>query len=371
MIIVKFCTLFVASPSDVEERRLIPKLVNDWNSIYSDQYKVGFTTQMWEVNVSAQFSGRPQELINTQLLYRSDLAIVLFWNKYGAPTGKADSGTYEELTKAIEKKIRTGLMFCQKPISPNSMDVDGQKKIKELKTQIQTQAFVEGGVYHDYSNEYEFKDYFHRFLSDYADKISSAGNGNGGNSDNGNDDDNNDTPPDQPSTPGSVVVTTPTRDLNLNASQNEAKVENKILSTDVNSQKSDKEKLDELLKVLNSKTEAYNKLMSVRYEEPFDGAPYSTLATVLDLNIRFKNYELEKTRRSLFTSITKLLDTVAKETFPARSINNEDLQEIPKELLDKNPDYHFRLLQTLVLNTKIVISSVRQLERYKSAEEFL
>lgn len=65
----------------------------------------------WE-NYATVGVGRPQELITVQTLerFRDSLALVIgiMGQRFGSPTGKAESGTEEEFNWALESHRQTG-----------------------------------------------------------------------------------------------------------------------------------------------------------------------------------------------------------------------------------------------------------------------
>lgn len=356
MLEVKFCSLFVASPSDVEERKLIPELVNLWNSTNSSSYKVGFTTSMWEANISPEFGDRPQELINSQLLLRSDLAIVIFWNRYGVPTGKEDSGTYEELVEAIKKGIRTGLFFSQKPIPPRYIDLDGQQKIRSLKAKIHSQEFVSNGIYQDYLNEYDFKEYFLRFLSKHAEAYNANTNANE------NVIEPNESAPDT-QLPEAISFKVTNGQPSISGQSFESRIPSKLgkasVIESVEISANDIENCRKLLSIIANNKEKLRTLSSISYEKPFNPDFLDPLSELLNFEFRFESFRLEDLRRRLYSFTERLLRTISSETFPSKMAH---YQEVPREWIAEQPERHFRVLKNLVTYTSLVSSYLRRME---------
>jgi hypothetical protein len=98
----KIFTLFIASPSDVKkEKATIRKLVNEWNNLQGRFKSVRIEVTDWN-DAFPIYGERPQAIINQQIFDKSDFVVALFWTKFGSPTGVADSGTEEEILRAIK-----------------------------------------------------------------------------------------------------------------------------------------------------------------------------------------------------------------------------------------------------------------------------
>jgi len=51
----------------------------------------------WTEHAVAEFGERPQAILNNQIVEEADLAVALFHDRLGTPTGEAESGTAEEI----------------------------------------------------------------------------------------------------------------------------------------------------------------------------------------------------------------------------------------------------------------------------------
>jgi tetratricopeptide (TPR) repeat protein len=104
--------VFLASPGDVQtERQHVRDFFAHYNRSKARQWKVQFEVIDWE-NCTTIGVGRPQELITRQTLdkYRESLVLVIgmMWQRFGSPTGVAESGTEEEFNWAMESHRRSG-----------------------------------------------------------------------------------------------------------------------------------------------------------------------------------------------------------------------------------------------------------------------
>src|SRR3712207_2644653 len=90
--------VLIASPSDAQrERNMIRNLVFQWNDVHSPSREIVLLPVLWETHAVPQMGGRPQGIINKQLVENTDLLIGVFWTKLGNHTGRAKSGTVEEI----------------------------------------------------------------------------------------------------------------------------------------------------------------------------------------------------------------------------------------------------------------------------------
>ncbi|MEX0728481.1 MAG: hypothetical protein WD065_19570 [Planctomycetaceae bacterium] len=135
--------VMIASPGDVEEERtLVRDVVYEWNSIHSEDRKIVLFPLGWETDSTPMMGGRPQEIINKQILKDCDLLIAVFWTRIGSPTGKAPSGTVEEIEEHVSSEKPAMLYFSSVPVRPDSIDREQYNQLREFKAQCQAKALV-------------------------------------------------------------------------------------------------------------------------------------------------------------------------------------------------------------------------------------
>lgn len=150
----KVFKVFIASPSDVaQERSIIRNILNRWNHINSEKYKIVLLPIGWETHSSPEVGGSPQKILNKQILKDSDLLIGVFWTRFGTPTEDYESGTEEEIEEHIKNGKPAMLYFSSKPVVPDSIDEDQYKKVKVFKKKYQGNS-----VYHEYSSIEKFQE---------------------------------------------------------------------------------------------------------------------------------------------------------------------------------------------------------------------
>lgn len=152
--------VIIASPNDVEqERRIAREVIYDWNSLHSANTKIVFEPVGWETNSSPEMGDRPQSIINKQILKNADLLVGIFWTRLGTPTGKAESGTVEEIEEHIENGKPVMLYFSNQPVILDSIDREQYEKLSAFKNECKTK-----GLLHEYESLSQFREDFYRHL---------------------------------------------------------------------------------------------------------------------------------------------------------------------------------------------------------------
>src|SRR4051794_216212 len=145
--------VFLASPGDVAtERQFVRKFFDDYNRQTAHIWNARFEVIGWDTD-STTGVGRPQELITQQTLekYRDSLALVIgiMAQRFGTPSGKAESGTKEEFDLAMASHKATGFpeikWFFRKvenlvlPADPDEADaaVDQWRKVRAFRKAMQ------------------------------------------------------------------------------------------------------------------------------------------------------------------------------------------------------------------------------------------
>jgi hypothetical protein len=166
-------TIFLASPSDVnEERKALESVVAELNKTWSNNLNLRLELKKWETDSYPSFGSSPQDVINNQINDDYDIFIALFWGKIGTPTDKAASGTLEELERAIRKyrnnsaAIDIMIYFKDQPLAPSAMDPDQLKQLQDLKKTLGPK----GALYWNFETTEEFGPLLRTHLSKVAQK---------------------------------------------------------------------------------------------------------------------------------------------------------------------------------------------------------
>ncbi|MGA2440106.1 MAG: hypothetical protein ABSH08_04055 [Tepidisphaeraceae bacterium] len=123
----------IASPSDMpEERQAAKQVIIEWNDLHSEAEAVQLQPKMWETHTTPEM-GRPQEVVNKQIIRTADLLIGMFWTKLGTSTGVAASGTVEEIEEVVKAGKPVHLYFSNRPIDPSKIDTKEFDRLVEFK----------------------------------------------------------------------------------------------------------------------------------------------------------------------------------------------------------------------------------------------
>ena len=136
--------VMIASPSDVsEERKVIREVIHKWNTVHSENQKIVLLPIDWRTHSTPETGGRPQGILNRQILERSDLLIGLFWTRLGTPTDQYVSGSAEEISRHVNAGKPAMLYFSDRPIEPSAVDREQYERLQQYKNQWNAHALIE------------------------------------------------------------------------------------------------------------------------------------------------------------------------------------------------------------------------------------
>ncbi|MFH1287196.1 MAG: hypothetical protein ABII25_00670, partial [bacterium] len=126
--------LMISCPSDAKDgQEVVRKSINNWNDKHSERNQIVLLPLYYETHVPAVLAEpgdeRPQAVINDYIVRMSDWLIVIFKNKIGTPTGRADSGTLEEIQ--LFRKL-----YPYRPVSVYFYEQTEDEKVKEYKDKL-------------------------------------------------------------------------------------------------------------------------------------------------------------------------------------------------------------------------------------------
>ncbi len=134
---------FVASPSDVQEERIVcDEVVASINRSLGDSLNIRLETVRWEKDAHPAIGTDGQAIINDQLHPEdADFFIGIFWTRFGGATPRAESGTEEEFELAYKRWQETHsnkIQFYFKEDKPEFATLDGDQfeKVKIFREKI-------------------------------------------------------------------------------------------------------------------------------------------------------------------------------------------------------------------------------------------
>src|SRR4028119_1592635 len=153
--------ILIASPSDcIEERKVIPQVISSWNASHSLATAAVIEPILWETHVIPELGDRPQAIINKQIVEACDILVGVFWTRLGSDTGKAVSGTAEEIEEIRRNGKKALLYFSKAPVILDSIDLQQYQALQTYKKSVQKE-----GITFDYISIADLREQFQRHLS--------------------------------------------------------------------------------------------------------------------------------------------------------------------------------------------------------------
>jgi hypothetical protein len=135
--------VLIASPADLAEERITAReAINDWNVQHSATEMVVLLPVTWETHSRPAIGDRPQAILNRQLVDNCDILIGMFWARLGSDTGKAPSGSVEEIDRGAAAGKPVMVYFSDRPISPSTINLEQFTKLSSFKEQTMKTALV-------------------------------------------------------------------------------------------------------------------------------------------------------------------------------------------------------------------------------------
>lgn len=155
--------LLISCPGDIEDEiNVIYSVLDEFNSMYSDVLGITVRAKHWSKNAYAQSGGKPQDLLNNQIVNKCDAAIALLWTRFGTPTDKYGSGTEEEIEIMLSSGKQVFMYFSDKPLSPSKQNPKEYEKVKAFR-----EKYKDKGIYFTYLNDDELRKYLLAHISQF------------------------------------------------------------------------------------------------------------------------------------------------------------------------------------------------------------
>jgi len=112
--------LLISAPGDVpfDEMATVRKTISQWNLNLGRVVGLTVLPVSWTEHAVAEFGERPQAILNHQIVEEADLAIALFYDRLGTPTGAAESGTAEEINVLVAAGKSVAVLASATPRAP-------------------------------------------------------------------------------------------------------------------------------------------------------------------------------------------------------------------------------------------------------------
>lgn len=155
--------ILISCPGDVaDEVGVIKDVIDDFNGRFTDSLGISLRAVHWSKDTYPQSGGKPQSLINNQIVYDCDAAIAVMWTRFGTPTDQYGSGTEEEIETMLSQGKQVFMYFSERPISPGNVDLAGYQKVCDFK-----KRYADLGIYWSYKTTDDFKNKLFAHLTRY------------------------------------------------------------------------------------------------------------------------------------------------------------------------------------------------------------
>jgi hypothetical protein len=135
-------TVLIASPGDTSDARdVVEQTILSWNRDRSHGERVVLLPVRWETDAVPEMGSDGQSIINRQLVDRADVVVALFHSRVGAPTPRAESGTAEEIDRAVQRRVPVHVYFSEMPY-PYGVDPDELKRLNAFRETIQARGLL-------------------------------------------------------------------------------------------------------------------------------------------------------------------------------------------------------------------------------------
>jgi len=130
--------VMIGSPGDAaDERQAITDAILRWNAAHSQEKGILLDPVKWETHATPGLRGRPQGMINEELIPKSDCLIAVFRTRAGSPTGKEISGTIEEIREFMQQGKYVVLYFFEGQAAVAAIDPNQLKAVTAFKQEMQ------------------------------------------------------------------------------------------------------------------------------------------------------------------------------------------------------------------------------------------
>ena len=126
----------LCGPSDVvAEIQKAKEIINEFNQREFIKCHIFLKHLHWEDNATPELSRRPQETLNFQIIDEADIVVAVFKNRIGSPTGLYDSGTVEEIKRAVFQEKRVMVYFSSMETNAG-IDINQKSKLENFKNRL-------------------------------------------------------------------------------------------------------------------------------------------------------------------------------------------------------------------------------------------
>ena len=168
--------IFVASPGDVaDERKRLDAVVAHLRTHVAAPHGLDLELVRWETHVRPGVAADAQAVVNPQI-GAYDLFIGILWNRFGTPTGRAESGTREEFDQAYARwqrdpgSLEIWMYFSEQPAAFATLaELEQKGKVLAFRQELQTKKGALTWSYRDPADfETQVRGHLEYFIARFA-----------------------------------------------------------------------------------------------------------------------------------------------------------------------------------------------------------
>ena len=144
----------------------IENTINKFNNFFGRENNIMLRAISWKNNAFPQFGNHPQKILDRQIVDKSDIAIAVFWTRFGSPTEDFGSGTEEEIEIMVKDGKQVFLYFLDKPIQPSEINLEQYTKVQSFRDKHKND-----GLYFTAKDENHLAEMFREHLELYMNSI--------------------------------------------------------------------------------------------------------------------------------------------------------------------------------------------------------
>lgn len=155
--------LLISAPGDLplEDMAILRKTISQWNLNLGRHVGLTVLPVSWTEHAVSEFGTRPQAILNHQIVKEADLAVALFQDRLGTPTGAAESGTAEEIEVLVKAGKSVAVLVNSAPRPPLSgAALEERRRLDAFLDKLRKSALV-----FEYTNDGALIGYLNNFLS--------------------------------------------------------------------------------------------------------------------------------------------------------------------------------------------------------------
>jgi hypothetical protein len=134
---VELVKLTLCGPTDVaKEFAIASEVINEWNCRHGEQRGFWVKHQHWSTDSYPDAQETGQGAINKQLIDSTDILVAIFWSRIGTATLAAESGTVEEIQRALAAGKKVMIYFSDLEPLPAGTPIDQLKRLSDFRQQV-------------------------------------------------------------------------------------------------------------------------------------------------------------------------------------------------------------------------------------------